>query len=70
MKFPSHGRRGLDPIHSDADMGKRLRCVPEDRECLWKQGYRFFNVASDFRLIGQGPGAAIEDARRSLEPAK
>ena len=152
MKFPPEGRRGLDPIHSDADMGKaplgdylshendntflviqietpevlphidaiaatpgvdmlfvglgdlsvnmnlvgqmdhpKLQeivrevgeaCLkhgkagainsgnPEDRKRLWKQGYRFFNVASDFRFVRQGLDASIAEARLSLDPIK
>ncbi len=145
MKFPPLGRRGFDPIHSDADMGKAsleeyvrhenentflaiqietpevlphidaiaatpgvdmlfvglgdlsanmdllgqmdhpklkeivrqtgeaclrngkagaINCSDRaERERLWGQGYRFFNVASDFRFIRQGLDASIEDAR-------
>ncbi len=146
MKFPPLGRRGLDPIHADADMGKAplesyLRhenentflaiqietpevvphidaiaatpgvdllfvgladlsanmglvgqmnhpkvqevvqktgeaCIrhgkagaincsdPLERKRLWDLGYRFFNVASDFRFIRQGLDASIAEARQ------
>ncbi len=145
MKFPPHGRRGLDSIHLDADMGSvplveyvphenentflmvqiettevlpdidaiaatpgvdmlfvglgdlsanmgllgqmdhpklqevvrqtgeaclrhgkaaAINCSdPEERKRLWEIGYRFFNVASDFRFIRRGLDEAIRDAR-------
>ncbi len=34
----------------------------EERKRLWEEGYRFFNIASDFRFIRQGFDAAIRDA--------
>ena len=34
-----------------------------ERDRLWKLGYRFFNVISDFRLLRQGFDASIQDAR-------
>ncbi len=146
MKFPPMGRRGLDPIHSDANLGDvslemyvnhenentflivqietpeilphidaiaampgvdmlfvglgdlsanlgllgqldhpQLKDVvqktgeackrhgkagainssnPEEREMLWRQGYRFFNVASDFRYIRKGLDDSLRAARQ------
>lgn len=150
MKFPPLGRRGLDPIHADADVGAaalpdyvkhenantflvvqietpevvphidaiaatpgvdmlfvglgdlsanmgligqmdhpKLKEVvkqtgeacqrygkagainaadPGDRDRLWQQGFRFFNIASDFRYIRKGLDTSIEEARRCLKP--
>jgi len=145
MKFPPEGRRGLDTIHADADMGAAslgdyvqhenkntflmvqietpevvphidaiaatpgvdmlfvglgdlsasmgllgqmnhpklkeivwqtgeaclkhgkagaIICAdPEEQSRLWNQGYRFFNLASDFRFIRKGFDEAIETAK-------
>ena len=150
MKFPPFGRRGLDTIHADADMGKaplkdylehengntflmvqietpevvphieaiaatpgvdmlfvglgdlsanmglvgqmdhpKLREVvqqtgeaclrngkaaaiicsdPKERSRLWEQGYRFFNVASDFRFIRGGLDDSIRIAKEWKSP--
>lgn len=36
---------------------------PEERDRLWEMGYRFFNVASDFRFIRQGLDASMAEVR-------
>jgi 2-dehydro-3-deoxyglucarate aldolase len=41
---------------------------PKERSRLWEQGYRFFNVASDFRFIRGGLDDSIRIAKEWESP--
>ena len=46
--------------------GKAAAIIAPDaseRDRLWKLGYRFFTIASDFRFIKSGLARSVEDAR-------